>query len=208
MFSRLAARRRGLLRPTPSSWMCFPAPLRSSLWIGPMRPASLSRRSSTSGSLVARTPGLKEGSHHFSVICITRSPDPENSLFPPVLLTRQPLTSGSEEQGYTAIPVVEDTLASHLSPSLAPSWKSRPLLPTKPCRTTFALIGKSYIAAGQAGMTLHTMAILQAYQADASKRKQELSSLLLKGAIEEVPQSDIEQGFFSRYFLVQKETAA
>ncbi len=69
----------------------------------------------------------------------------------------------SVEQGYTAIPVVEDTLASHLSPSLAPSWKYRPLSPTKPCRTTSALIGKSYIAAGQAGMALHTMAILQAY---------------------------------------------
>ncbi len=52
---------------------------------------------------------------------------------------------GSVEQGYTAIPVVKDTLASHLSPSLAPSWKSRPLLPTKPCRTTSALIGKSYM---------------------------------------------------------------
>ncbi len=61
------------------------------------------------------------------------------------------------------MPVMEDTLASHLSPSLAPSWKSRPLLPSKPCRTTSALIGKSYIAAGQAGMALHTMAILQAY---------------------------------------------
>ncbi len=36
---------------------------------------------------------------------------------------------GSVEQGYTAMPVIEDTLASHLSPSLAPSWKSRPLLP-------------------------------------------------------------------------------
>ncbi len=32
---------------------------------------------------------------------------------------------GSVEQGYTAMPVIEDTLASHLSPSLAPSWKSR-----------------------------------------------------------------------------------
>ncbi len=76
---------------------------------------------------------------------------------------------GSVEQGYTAMPVVEDTLASHLSPSLAPSWKSRPLLPSKPCRTTSALIGKSYIAAGQAGMALHTMAILQAYQPDVLK---------------------------------------
>ncbi len=53
-----------------------------------------------------------------------------------------------------------------LSPSLAHSWKFRPLLPTKPCRTTSTLIGKSYIVAGQAGMALHTKAILQAYQAD------------------------------------------
>ncbi len=37
---------------------------------------------------------------------------------------------GSVEQGYTAMPVIEDTLASHLSPSLAPSWKSRPLPPS------------------------------------------------------------------------------
>ncbi len=38
----------------------------------------------------------------------------------------------------------------------------------------------------------------------ASVLQQELSSLLQKGAIEEVPQSDIERGFFSRYFLVPK----
>ncbi len=38
----------------------------------------------------------------------------------------------------------------------------------------------------------------------ASVLQQELSSLLQKGAIEEIPQSDIEQGFFNRYFLVPK----
>ncbi len=39
---------------------------------------------------------------------------------------------GSVEQGYTAMPVIEDTLASHLSPSLAPSWKSHPsFLPSR-----------------------------------------------------------------------------
>ncbi len=84
---------------------------------------------------------------------------------------------GSVEQGYTVITVVEDTLASHLSPSLAPSWKSRPLLPTKPCRTTSAFIGKSYIAEGQAGMALHTMAILQAYQVDVLKEMDEGTGL-------------------------------
>ncbi len=124
MRSRLAARRRGLQRPTLSLWTCFRAPPRSSRWIGPMSPASPELRNSTSG----------------------RS-------------------------------VVEDTLASHLSPSLAPSWKSRPLLPSKPCRTTSALIGKSYIVAGQAGMALHTMAILQAYQADVLKEMDEGTGL-------------------------------
>ncbi len=84
---------------------------------------------------------------------------------------------GSVEHGHTAMPVIEDTLASHLSPSLAPSWKSRPLLPSKLCRTTSALIGKSYIAAGQAGMALHTMAILQAYQADVLKEMDEGTGL-------------------------------
>ncbi len=84
---------------------------------------------------------------------------------------------GSVEQGYTAVPVVEDTFASHLSPSLAPSWKSRSLLQTKPCRTTSAFIGKSYIAAGQAGMALHTMAILQAYQVDVLKEMDEGTGL-------------------------------
>ncbi len=62
----------------------------------PDEPASLKRRNSTSGSLAARIPDLNGGSCHFSRL--TNLVD-------------------SVEQGYTAIPVVEDTLASHLSPS-------------------------------------------------------------------------------------------
>ncbi|KAF4114568.1 hypothetical protein G5714_004791 [Onychostoma macrolepis] len=58
---------------------------------------------------------------------------------------------GSVEQGYAAVPVIEDTLAAHLSPTSAPSWKSRPLLLFKPRRTTSALIGKSYMAAEPEG---------------------------------------------------------
>ncbi len=38
----------------------------------------------------------------------------------------------------------------------------------------------------------------------ASVLQQELSSLLQKGAIEEIPQPDIERGFFNRYVLVPK----
>ncbi len=39
----------------------------------------------------------------------------------------------------------------------------------------------------------------------ASVLQQEVSSLLLKGAIEEIPSSDLNRGFFSRYFLVPKK---
>ncbi len=38
------------------------------------------------------------------------------------------------------------------------------VLPTKPVRTTSALVGKAYSAAGQAAACLHTMSLLQAYQ--------------------------------------------
>ncbi len=40
--------------------------------------------------------------------------------------------------------------------------------------------------------------------AKTSVLQEELSPLLQKGAIEEVPQSEVERGFFSRYFLVPK----
>ncbi len=91
--SHLTAKRRGLQRPTPSSWTCFRAPPKSLRWIGPMSPASLELRSSTIASSSARIPSLKGGSCHFSVICIARSPVPGSSHFPLALLTRQPLTS-------------------------------------------------------------------------------------------------------------------
>ena len=73
---------------------------------------------------------------------------------------------GSVEQG---IPVIEVTLTTHLSPSSAPSWKSHPLLPSKLCRAAAVLIGNCYTAAGQAGIALYIMAILQAFQADVLK---------------------------------------
>lgn len=41
-----------------------------------------------------------------------------------------------------------------------------PTLPTKPLNATSALVGKAYLAAGQAAACLHTMSSLQPYQAD------------------------------------------
>ncbi len=178
---RETAKGRGLQRPTPSSWTCFRAPPRSLRWIGPMSPASLELRNSTIASSSARIPSLKGGKLPFFSDLhreISSSwKQPFSSRLTNAAAADFTNLVGSVEQGYTAMPVIEDTLASHLSPSLAPSWKSRPLLPSKPCRTTSALIGKSYIAAGQAGMALHTMAILQAYQADVLKEMDEGTSL-------------------------------
>ncbi len=72
---------------------------------------------------------------------------------------------GLNEHGYGKMPQAEDTLASYLSPSGASSLKA-PVLPTKPLRTTTDLVGKSYTAAGKAAGCLHTMAVLQVYQAE------------------------------------------
>jgi len=76
--------------------------------------------------------------------------------------------AGSRRHGYGAMPRMEEVLASHLSPDTASSFKT-PALPTKPLRNTSALVGKAYSAAGQAASCLHTMSILQAYQADLLK---------------------------------------
>ncbi len=80
--------------------------------------------------------------------------------------------AGTSERGYRAMPRVEQTLASYLSPDAASSLKA-PTLPTKPLRTSSALVGKGYAAAGQAGSCLHTMAVLKAYQADLLKELDE-----------------------------------
>ncbi len=67
---------------------------------------------------------------------------------------------------------VEQTLVGYLSPGAASSLKA-PVLPTKPLRVSSALVGKGYTAAVQAGACLHTMAVLQAYQADLLKELDE-----------------------------------
>ncbi len=75
---------------------------------------------------------------------------------------------GLNECGYGKNPRVEDTLAGYLLPGVVSSLKS-PVLPTKPLRTSLALVGKAYTAVGQAGGCLHTKAVFQAYQADLLK---------------------------------------
>ncbi len=59
-----------------------------------------------------------------------------------------------EVHGYGEMPKVEETLTSYLSPESSSSARS-PVLPTKPVRTTSALVGKAYSAVGQVAPCLH-----------------------------------------------------
>ena len=72
---------------------------------------------------------------------------------------------GAAEKGYTQIPPVEEAVATHLCPPSA-RWRSKSALPSKACRTTSALVGRAFAAAGQAASALHSMAVLQILQAD------------------------------------------
>ncbi len=71
------------------------------------------------------------------------------------------------ESGYERMPPVEETLAN-LSMGDTASLKV-PSLPFKSLQDTSRLNGRAYAAAGQAVASLHTMAVLQAYQADLLK---------------------------------------
>ncbi len=80
--------------------------------------------------------------------------------------------AGLSECGYRAMSPVEQMLVGYLSPGAALSLKA-PVLPSKPLRTTSALVGKGYVAVGQAGACLQMMSVLQAYQADLLKELDE-----------------------------------
>ncbi len=79
---------------------------------------------------------------------------------------------GMNECGYGNIPRFEDTLAAYLSPGGASSLEA-PVLPTKSFLNSLTLVAKVNTTAGQAGGCLHTMAVLQAYQADQLKEMDE-----------------------------------
>ncbi|KAL0152267.1 hypothetical protein M9458_051990, partial [Cirrhinus mrigala] len=62
-------------------------------------------------------------------------------------------------------PLASGPLRTHLCPPTAIGWKTKASHPSKPCRTTSALAGRAYTSAGQAASALHSMAILQVFQA-------------------------------------------
>ncbi len=62
---------------------------------------------------------------------------------------------GAEEKGYERMPQLDESVAAHLCPPTAIGWKAKASHPSKPCRTTSALAGRSYASAGQAASALH-----------------------------------------------------
>ncbi len=71
----------------------------------------------------------------------------------------------AEEKGYEHLPPLDESVAAHLCPPIAIGWKVRASHPSKPCRATYALAGRAYSVAGQAASALHSMAVLQVFQA-------------------------------------------
>lgn len=70
---------------------------------------------------------------------------------------------GVAERGYVRMPPVEETFASYISQGESSSLKI-PALMSVALQSTLHLNGRTYVAAGQAGGALHTMAVLQTYQ--------------------------------------------
>ncbi|KAL0149536.1 hypothetical protein M9458_055063, partial [Cirrhinus mrigala] len=72
---------------------------------------------------------------------------------------------GDEDKGYEKLPPLDELVAAHLCPPTAIGWKIKASHPSKLCRTTSALAGHAYASAGQAASALHSMAVLQVFQA-------------------------------------------
>ncbi len=75
------------------------------------------------------------------------------------------IIDGAEEKRYERMPQLDESVAAHLCPPTAIGWKAKASHPSKSCRTTSVLAGRSYASAGQAASALHTIAVLQVYQA-------------------------------------------
>ncbi|KAL0164048.1 hypothetical protein M9458_039801, partial [Cirrhinus mrigala] len=72
---------------------------------------------------------------------------------------------GAEDKGYEKLPPLDESVAAHLCPPTAIGWKAKASHPSKPCRTTSAPAGRAYASAGQAASALHSMVVLQVFQA-------------------------------------------
>ncbi len=72
---------------------------------------------------------------------------------------------GAEEKGYDSLPPLDESAAAHLCPPTAIGWKAKAAPLSKQRRMTPALTGRAYSSVEQAASALHSMAILQVFQA-------------------------------------------
>ncbi len=87
--------------------------------------------------------------------------------------TSEALTTvhGAEEKGVSKFPPLEEAVAARLCTPSALGLKAHAAHPYKPYRTTSALANKAYVAAGQTGLALHTMAVLQVFQDESGQQQ-------------------------------------
>ena len=78
----------------------------------------------------------------------------------------------AKDKGYHSLPPVVEAIAAHLCPPSA-GQRAKTALPSKAFRITSALHGCAYTAAGQAVSALHSMAILQIFQANLLRKMDE-----------------------------------
>ncbi len=133
-------------------WFPPKEPSRSRLdeWFLPGRHQALSKRSS---------PFFPEV--HDKLLKSWRAP--YSSRFHPSASAALTSVDGTEEKGNEHLPPLDESVAAHLCPPTAIGWKASH--PSKPCRAPSALAGRAYSAAGQLASALHSMAVLQVFQA-------------------------------------------
>ncbi len=110
----------------------------------------------------------------FLVICIRRSPDPGSSLFPPALLMRRPLTSPTSWVLWSRVTPPCQWSRRLWPPTVHPLWR----LPGSPAPSFLPSHVGPLPPLSESPTVLHTMAILQAYQADILKEMDEGTGLI------------------------------
>lgn len=71
------------------------------------------------------------------------------------------MIDGADEK----LPPLDESVATHRCPPTAIGWKVKVAHPSMPCKRSSALAGHAYTPADQAASALHTMAVLQVFQA-------------------------------------------
>ncbi len=145
--------------------------------------ANTSHLSSTSVSSVALVSARRGESCPSSLTCTTKFPGHGSSPSPLVSLMRRPLTSPTSlvlwSRGIQLSPAVKDTLAVHLSLNSAPSFRPSRVGPPR-----LWSVSPTWWRNRQVRTALHTMAILQAYQAEVLKEMDEGEGVTLKAVKE------------------------